>query len=248
MQKTQAKPQTHLNYPFKGGYTDLETNAALQPSPKPAPFILGGWGGLATRLTICTIPTPGIKRAADTWARRVATNIRFPTLGSSSNQKTNKTKKQPTSKTFTPLHNVPAMLRSHSKYTRLEIVLIGFRKSCALFSHIPTQRTVSQGEQTCDGFVFFYLQNYIPHRAQTAKPSPAPEHSHKTQQSWASALGGCSTFTGFSNEFLLGEGHPFAKMLQSVTSVKWLMQNLKQNFSKSDTHNKNKNKKRPFFN
>lgn len=32
-------------------------------------------------------------------------------------------------------------------------------------------------------------------------PSPAPEHSHKPQQPWASVLKG-STFTGFSNEFL----------------------------------------------
>lgn len=32
-----------------------------------------------------------------------------------------------------------------------------------------------------------------------------------------------------------------------VTSVKWLMQNLKQNSSKSWTHTTEKNKKRPFF-
>lgn len=124
------------------------------------------------------------------------------------------------------------MLRSHSKYTRLEIVLIGFRKSCALFTYPYTENCIPMRARHVMVLFFFYLQNYIPHRAQTTSLHQ-PQSTHTKPSSLGLQFLKAPHLLALAmNSFRRGPSI-CQNAAVCVTSVKWLMQNLKQNSSKS---------------
>lgn len=127
------------------------------------------------------------------------------------------------------------MLRSHSKYTRLEIVLIGFRKSCALFTYPYTENCIPMRARHVMVLFLFYLQNYIPHRAQTTSLHQ-PQSTHTKPSSLGLQFLKAPHLLALAmNSFRRGPSI-CQNAAVCVTSVKWLMQNLKQNSSKSWTH------------
>lgn len=153
---------------------------------------------------------------------------------SSSNQKQTKPKKQPTSKTFTPLQcpsHVKVTFKIHTSGNSFNRVQ---EELCTL--HISLHRELyPHASKTCDGFVFFYLQNYIPHRAQTTSLHQ-PQSTHTKPSSLGLQFLKAPHLLALAmNSFRRGPSI-CQNAAVCVTSVKWLMQNLKQNSSKSWTH------------
>ena len=126
--------------------------------------------------------------------------------------------------------NVKVTFKIHTSGNSLKWVQ---EEPCTL--HIPTQRTVSQCEHDMWWFVIFYLQNYIPHRAQTTRLHQ-PQSTHTKPSSLGLQFLKAPHLLALAmNSFRRGPSI-CQNAAVCVTSVKWLMQNLKQNSSKSWTH------------
>lgn len=214
--------------------TELATNAAFQRAPKSASLSHGGASTTIPQFTNC--PNSWCQRVVNMWTRKITTDFPFPSpeVPLIKNKKTKKQRAK-----ISPLYNVPAKLRSHLKYTYLEtrVVQNGFRKSCTSFIYSYTELCLrcekkTKKQNNPDGFLPAKL-----HHPQSTKeaPSPVPRALTKPSSLGLQFLKAPHLLALAMNSFSRGPSI-CQNAAVCVTSVKWLMQNLKQNSSKSWTH------------